>query len=69
MNEKNMRVTLKFLRGLSVGSKMELEDVENVSSVLAMCTHLKRTEGKVKFNVQTFPLERKVKIKVLPYDY
>lgn len=64
---KNMKVTLKFLRGLSVGSEIELDDVENVPSVLTMCTHLKRTEGKVSFNVKTFPLKRKVIIKVLPY--
>lgn len=62
-----MKVTLKFLRGLSIGSEIELEDVDNVSSVLTMCTHLKRTEGKVSFNVKTFPLEHKVSIKVLPY--
>ena len=63
-----MKVSLKILRGLSVGSEIELDDVENVSSVLTMCTHLKRTEGKVSFNVRTFPLKRKVIIKVLPYD-
>lgn len=64
-----MRVTLNFLRGLSVGTELMLEDVENVTSVLTLCTFLKRNEGTKKFKVQTFPLQKKVSIKVLPYDY
>ena len=67
MNEI-MRVTIDFLRGLAVGTDLLLEDVDNVTSVPPLCTKLKRTEGKVSFKLETYPLDRKVRIKVLPYD-
>lgn len=63
-----MRVNLKFLRGLSVGTELMLDEVENVSSVLTMCNFIKRNEGEKKYQVKTFPLQKKVSIKVLPYD-
>jgi hypothetical protein len=62
-----MRITTEFLRGLAVGTDLLLEDIENVMSVQALCVRLKRMEGKVSYNVKTYPLERKVRIKVLPY--
>ena len=67
MNEI-MRVTIDFLRGLAIGTDVMLEDVDNVTSVPPLCTKLKRTEGKVSFELKTWPLDRKVRIKVLPYD-
>ena len=67
MNEI-MRVTIDFLRGLAIGTDIMLEDVDNVTSVPPLCTKLKRTEGKVSFELRTYPLDRKVRIKVLPYD-
>lgn len=67
MNEI-MRVTIDFLRGLAIGTDLTLEDVDNVTSVPPLCTKLKRTEGKVSFKLETYPLDRKVRIKVLPYD-
>ena len=67
MNEI-MKVTIDFLRGLAIGSDVTLEDVDNVTSVPPLCTKLKRTEGKVSFKLETYPLDRKVRIKVLPYD-
>ena len=67
MNEI-MRVTIDFLRGLAIGTDVMLEDVENVTSVPPLCTKLKRTEGKVSFELKTWPLDKKVRIKVLPYD-
>lgn len=63
-----MRITTDFLRGLAVGTDLLLENINNVMSVQALCVRLKRMEGKVSFNVQTYPLEKKVRIKVLPYD-
>jgi hypothetical protein len=62
-----MRITTEFLRGLPIGAEVLLEDVDNVMSVQALCVRLKRMEGKVSYNVNTYPLERKVRIKVLPY--
>ena len=62
-----MRITTEFLRGLAVGTDLLLEDIENVMSVQALCVRLKRMEGKVSYNVKTYPLEKKVRIKVLPY--
>lgn len=62
-----MRITSNFLRGLSVGTEITLDNVENVGSVLTMCNYIKRNEGQKSFSVKTFPLERKVSIKVLPY--
>lgn len=62
-----MRITTEFLRGLAVDTDLLLEDVENVMSVQALCVRLKRMEGKVSYNVKTYPLEKKVRIKVLPY--
>lgn len=67
MNEI-MRVTIDFLRGLAIGTDVMLDDVDNVTSVPPLCTKLKRTEGKVSFSLETYPLDRKVRIKVLPYD-
>lgn len=67
MNEI-MRVTIDFLRGLAVGTDILLEDVDNVNSVPPLCTKIKRTEGKVSFELKTYPLDRKVRIKVHPYD-
>lgn len=64
---KNMRITSNFLRGLSVGTEITLDNVENVGSVLTMCNYIKRNEGQKSFSVKTFPLERKVSIRVLPY--
>lgn len=64
---KFMRVTIDFLRGLGIGTDILLEDVDNVNSVPPLCTKLKRTEGKVSFELKTYPLDRKVRIKVLPY--
>ena len=66
MNEI-MKITINFLRGLAIGTDITLEDVENVTSVPPLCTKLKRTEGKVSFNLKTYPLERKVRIQVKPY--
>ena len=63
-----MKVTIDFLRGLAIGTNVMLEDVDNVTSVPPLCTKLKRTEGKVSFELRTYPLERKVRIKVLAYD-
>ena len=63
-----MRVTIDFLRGLSVGTDVMLEDVENVTTVPPLCTKLKRTEGKVSFKLETYPLDRKVRIRVGTYD-
>lgn len=63
-----MKVSTEFLRGLAVGTDVLLENIENVMSVQALCVRLKRMEGKVSFEVKTYPLERKVRIKVLPYD-
>ena len=62
-----MRITTEFLRGLPIGTEILLEDVDNVMSVQALCVRLKRMEGKASYNVNTYPLERKVRIKVLPY--
>ena len=62
-----MKITTEFLRGLPVGTEILLEDVDNVMSVQALCVRLKRMEGKVSYNVKTYPLDRKVRIKVLPY--
>ena len=58
-----MIVKIDFLRGLAI-----LEDVDNVNSVPPLCTKIKRTEGKVSFELKTYPLDRKVRIKVHPYD-
>ena len=66
MNEI-MKVTIEFLRGLAIGTDVMLEDVENVTSVPPLCTKLKRTEGKVSFELKTYPLDKKVRIKVNPY--
>lgn len=66
MNEI-MRVTIDFLRGLAVGTEIVLEDVDNVTSVPPLCTKLKRTEGKVSFKLRTYPLDRRVYIKVNPF--
>lgn len=63
-----MKVTIDFLRGLAVGTDVMLDEVDNVTSVPPLCTKLKRTEGKVSFKLETYPLARKVRIKVLPYD-
>lgn len=63
-----MKVTTEFLRGLAIGSDILLDNVENVMSVQALCVRLKRMEGKVSFEVRTYPLDRKVRIKVLAYD-
>jgi len=63
-----MKVSTEFLRGLAVGTDVLLENIENVMSVQSLCVRLKRMEGKVSFEVKTYPLERKVRIKVLPYD-
>ena len=62
-----MRVTIDFLRGLAIGTDVVLEDVENVTSVPPLCTKLKRTEGKVSFELKTYPLDRRVHIKVNPF--
>ena len=62
-----MRVTIDFLRGLAIGTDVVLEDVENVTSVPPLCTKLKRTEGKVSFKLKTYPLDRRVHIKVNPF--
>ena len=62
-----MRITTEFLRGLAVDTDLLLEDVENVMSVQALCVRLKRMEGKVSYNVKTYPLETMVRIMVLPY--
>lgn len=62
-----MRITTEFLRGLPIGTEILLEDVDNVMSVQALCVRLKRMEGKVSYNVKTYPLDKKVRIKVLPY--
>lgn len=67
MNEI-MKVTIDFLRGLAVGTDVVLEDVDNVTSVPPLCTKLKRTEGKVSFKLETYPLDRKVRIRVGTYD-
>lgn len=67
MNEF-MKVTIDFLRGLAIGTELTLEDVDNVTSVPPLCTKLKRTEGKVSFELRTYPLDKKVRIKVLPYE-
>lgn len=67
MNEI-MRVTIDFLRGLAIGTDILLEDVENVTSVPPLCTKLKRTEGKVSFKLETYPLNKKVRIQVLPFN-
>ena len=63
-----MKVTIDFLRGLAIGTELTLEDVDNVTSVPPLCTKLKRTEGKVSFELRTYPLDKKVRIKVLPYE-
>ena len=62
-----MKITTEFLRGLPIGTEILLEDVDNVMSVQALCVRLKRMEGKVSYNVKTYHLDRKVRIKVLPY--
>lgn len=67
MNEI-MKVTIDFLRGLAVGTDVTLENVDNVTSVPPLCTKIKRTEGKVSFKLETYPLERKVRIRVLPFE-
>ena len=67
MNEF-MKVTIDFLRGLAIGTDIMLENVENVTSVPPLCTKLKRTEGKVSFSLRTYPLDKKIRIKVLPYE-
>lgn len=64
-----MKVNVNFLRGLSIGTEIDLVDVDNVGSVLTMCNFIKRNEGQKSFQVRTYPLERKVSIKVMPYDY
>ena len=61
-----MKVTIDFLRGLAIGTDILLEDVDNVNSVPPLCTKIKRTEGKVSFELKTYPLDRKVRIKVHP---
>ena len=62
-----MKITTEFLRGLPIGTEILLEDVDNVMSVQALCVRLKRMEGKVSYNVKTYPLDRKVRIKGIPY--
>ena len=62
-----MKITTEFLRGLPIGAEVLLEDVDNVMSVQALCVRLKRMEGKVSYNVKTYPLDRKIRNKVLPY--
>ena len=65
MNEI-MKVTIDFLRGLAIGTDILLEAVDNVNSVPPLCTKIKRTEGKVSLELKTYPLDRKVRIKVHP---
>ena len=67
MNEF-MKISIDFLRGLAVGTDIVLENVDNVTSVPPLCTKLKRTEGKVSFKLETYPLDKKVRIQVLPYS-
>jgi hypothetical protein len=60
-----MKITARILNGLSNGTDITFEDVENVNSVATIANKIKRNsrEG-IYFKINTFPLEGKVRVRV-----